>query len=107
MRYSVTFLLAICFAFPSSADDSTRNPIAAKIKKQLQTKVNKQFHSYEGYCDLVIYLEHTEKYAIVKRVSGIGDQKICTAGKALLKIGSRYRYRSAESMLVIHLSTLR
>lgn len=106
MRYSVTFFIAICLAFPSFADDSARNPVAAKIKKQLQTKVNKQFHSYEGYCDLVIYLEHTEKYAIVKRVSGIGDQKICTAGKALLKIGSRYRYRSAESMLVIHLSTL-
>lgn len=107
MRYSVTFLLAICFAFPSSADDSARNPVAAKIKKQLQAKVNKQFNSYEGYCDLVIYLEHTDKYAIVKRVSGIGDQKVCTAGKTHLKVGSRYRYRQAESMLVIHLSTLR
>ncbi|EOU2464208.1 hypothetical protein [Vibrio navarrensis] len=107
MRYSVTFFIAICLAFPSSADDSARNPVAAKIKKQLQTKVNKNFNSYEGYCDLVIYLEHTDKYAIVKRVSGIGDQKVCRAGKTYLKIGSRYRYRQAESMLVIHLSTLR
>ncbi|HFQ5380197.1 hypothetical protein LZU85_14055 [Vibrio sp. IRLE0018] len=108
MRYSVTFLLAsLLFFYPNViyADDSTRNPIALKLKKSVQKKVDKQLVHYSGYCDVVVYFHHTDKHAVVEKVNGTGDAQICRFAKQLIKVGSKFRYKVPERMIVIHISS--
>ncbi|HAS6312798.1 TPA: hypothetical protein ACGUPD_002722 [Vibrio vulnificus] len=108
MRYSVTFLISSLLLFyPSAihADDSTRNPIALKLKKSVQKKIDKEFVHYSGYCDVVVYFNHTDKHAVVEKVNGTGDAKICRFAKQAIKVGSKFRYKAPERMIVIHISS--
>ncbi|HAU8298420.1 TPA: hypothetical protein I7159_13605 [Vibrio vulnificus] len=100
MRYSVTFLISSLLLFyPSAihADDSTRNPIALKLKKSVQKKIDKEFIHY--------YFNHTDKHAVVEKVNGTGDAKICRFAKQTIKVGSKFRYKVPERMIVIHISS--
>lgn len=58
MRYTVTFLLVLFSNSVVKADDSQTNPVASKIKIELQKKTNRKFDGYYGYCDLMIEMEH-------------------------------------------------
>ncbi|EMR9627352.1 hypothetical protein WKN16_003324 [Vibrio parahaemolyticus] len=105
MRYVVTLFLLLLPTASTLADDSETNPVAKKIKSTLQKKVDKQFDQYDGYCDLMIEMEHKEKVAIVKRVTGSGDTKVCRFARSNLKTGKRYRYKYPEKYIRIHITT--
>lgn len=108
MRYSVTFFVVVSCLFLTTAayaDDSQRNKIAAKLKKSAQAKVAKAHSHYQGYCDLVVYLKHSEKYAIIEKVSGTGDTRICLTAKKAIKVGAKFRYQVPEKILIIHVSS--
>lgn len=98
MRYSVTFLISSLLLFyPSAihADDSTRNPIALKLKKSVQKKIDKEFIHYSGYCDVVVYFNHTDKHAVVEKVNGTGMPKYVALrskqSKSAVNFAIRYR----------------
>ncbi|MCF9123910.1 hypothetical protein J8A01_10935 [Vibrio parahaemolyticus] len=105
MRYVVTSFLLLLPTASTLADDSETNPVAKKIKSTLQKKVDKQFDQYDGYCDLMIEMEHKGKVAIVKRVTGSGDTKVCRFARSNLKTGKRYRYKHPEKYIRIHITT--
>ncbi|EGU9322592.1 hypothetical protein CGH21_21605 [Vibrio parahaemolyticus] len=105
MRYVVTLFLLLLPTASTLADDSETNPVAKKIKSTLQKKVDKQFDQYDGYCDLMIEMEHKGKVAIVKRVTGSGDTKVCRFARSNLKSGKRYRYKHPEKYIRIHITT--
>ncbi|WP_459656959.1 hypothetical protein [Vibrio rotiferianus] len=88
------------------ADDSEFNPVAKKIKSKLQKQVDKRFDDYQGYCDVMIELEHSNSTAKIRRVTGIGDTKICKFAKSKLKKGKKFKYRYPEKFIRLHLSTL-
>ena len=67
MRYTVTFLLVLFSISVAKADDSQTNPVASKIKIELQKKANRKFDGYYGYCDLMIEMEHKGKSAKIKK----------------------------------------
>ncbi len=46
----------------------------------------------------MIEMEHKGKVAIVKRVTGSGDTKVCRFARSNLKIGKRYRYKHPENI---------
>ncbi|MDK9758316.1 hypothetical protein KIV40_23740 [Vibrio sp. D173a] len=105
MRYTVTFL---CFLFGISvatADDSETNPVAKKIKAELQKKTDREFDGYHGYCDLVIEMEHKGKSAKIKRVKSSGDKRVCQFTKSNVKIGKRYLYKFSEKYIRLHITT--
>ncbi len=104
-NYVVTLLVLILFSNPAFSDDSETNPVAKKLKKQLQSKVNKKFDGYEGYCDVMIEMEHKGTKALIKRVSGTGDQPVCRYIKRNLKVGKRYSYKFPEKYIRLHIST--
>ncbi|CAH1608565.1 MULTISPECIES: hypothetical protein [Vibrio] len=105
MRYTVTLICFLIGASAAKADDSETNPIAKKIKTELQKKTNRRFDSYEGYCDLMIEMEHKGKTAKIKKVKGSGDKSVCKFAKSNLKIGKRYRYKFAEKYIRLHITT--
>ncbi|MGR5279215.1 hypothetical protein ACPV5J_21235 [Vibrio rotiferianus] len=88
------------------ADDSEFNPVAKKIKSKLQKQVDKRFDDYQGYCDVMIELEHSNSTAKIRRVTGIGDTRICKFAKSKLKKGKKFKYRYPEKFIRLHLSTL-
>ncbi|ALR15492.1 MULTISPECIES: hypothetical protein [Vibrio] len=105
MRYVVTLLAFVLFSSPTFADDSQTNPVAKKIKNKLQRKVTKQFDDYQGYCDVMIEMEHKGSKASIKRVSGTGDRVVCRYVKSNLKIGQRFRYKVPEKYIRLHITT--
>ncbi|MBR9874548.1 MAG: hypothetical protein GYB23_09810 [Vibrionaceae bacterium] len=105
MRYVVTFLALALFSAPTFADDSQVNPVAKKIKNKLQRKVTKKFDDYQGYCDVMIEMEHKGSKASIKRVSGTGDQTVCRFVKSNLKVGKRFRYKYPEKYIRLHITT--
>lgn len=104
-NYVVTLLTLILFSSSAFSDDSETNPVAKKMKKQLQSKVTKKFDGYQGYCDVMIEMEHKGSKALIKRVSGTGDQPVCRYVKSNLKVGKRYSYKFPEKYIRIHIST--
>ncbi len=104
-NYVVTLLVLGLFSSAAFADDSETNPVAKKIKKQLQSKVSNKFDDYQGYCDVMIEMEHKGTKAIIKRVSGTGDQKVCRYIKSNLKVGKRFSYKFPEKYIRLHIST--
>ncbi len=58
INYVVTLLALILLSKSAFSDDSESNPVARKIKNQLQSKVSKKFDNYQGYCDVMIEMEH-------------------------------------------------
>ncbi len=104
-NYTVTFLALILFSSSVLADDSEANPVAKKIKKQLHSKVSKKFDDYQGYCDVMIEMEHKGSKALIKRVSGTGDQQVCRYVKSNLKVGKRFSYKFPEKYIRLHIST--
>lgn len=105
MRYTVTLICFLIGLSAAKADDSDTNPIAKKIKAELQKKVSNKFDSYEGYCDLMIEMEHKGKNAKIKRINGNGDKPVCQFAKSNLKIGKRYRYKFPEKYIRLHITT--
>jgi len=71
MRYTVTFLYLLFGISVATADDSETNPVAKKIKAELQKKADREFDGYHGYCDLMIEMEHKGKSAKIKRVKAV------------------------------------
>ncbi|PFG56164.1 hypothetical protein ATG66_2490 [Vibrio sp. ES.051] len=107
MRYVVT-LMILFFVSTSSialADDAETNPLAKKIKTKLQRKVSNKFDDYQGYCDVMIEMEHKSKKAAIKRVTSNGDKKVCRYVKSNLKVGKRYRYNFPEKYIRLHISS--
>ncbi|WP_423840468.1 hypothetical protein ONE56_06680 [Vibrio mytili] len=104
-RYVVTFITLVSLSFPALSDDAETNPLARKIKKQLQSKVSGRFDGYHGYCDVMIEMEHKGSKARIKRVSGTGDKKVCQYVKSNLKLGKRFRYQFPEKYIRLHIST--
>lgn len=72
MRYVVTLMILIFASTSVFADDSETNLLAKKIKTKLQKKVDNKFDGYQGYCDVMIEMEHKSKNAVIKRVTGSG-----------------------------------
>ncbi len=105
INYVVTLLALILFNSPAFSDDSETNPVAKKIKKQLQNKVDKKFDGYQGYCDVMIEMEHKGTKALIKRASGTGDQKVCRYVKSNIKVGKQYSYKFPEKYIRLHIST--
>lgn len=105
MRYTVTFLLVLFSISVAKADDSQTNPVASKIKIELQKKTNRKFDGYYGYCDLMIEMEHKGKSAKIKKVNGSGDKRVCQFAKSNVKIGKRYRYKFSEKYIRLHITT--
>ncbi|MCA0937278.1 hypothetical protein LCL85_17190 [Vibrio alginolyticus] len=104
-NYVVTLLALILLSQSAFSDDSESNPVAKKIKNQLQSKVSKKFDNYQGYCDVMIEMEHKGSKALIKRVSGTGDQTVCRYIKSNLKVGKRYSYKFPEKYIRLHIST--
>ncbi|MGY0616111.1 hypothetical protein [Vibrio sp. FJH11] len=105
MRYVVTFIALILLSGPAFSDDSETNPVARKIKKKLQSKVSNKFDGYQGYCDVMIEMEHKGSKASIKRVTGTGDQPVCRYVKSNLKVGKRFSYKFPEKYIRLHIST--
>ncbi|MHA2713305.1 hypothetical protein ACXZ7B_01290 [Vibrio owensii] len=105
MRYTVTLLLVLFSNSVAKADDSQTNPVASKIKIELQKKANRKFDGYYGYCDLMIEMEHKGKSAKIKKVNGSGDKHVCQFAKSNVKIGKRYRYKFSEKYIRLHITT--
>ncbi|MGP8305043.1 hypothetical protein WJM94_02545 [Vibrio sp. YIC-376] len=104
-RYVVTFLALVLFSGSVFSDDSETNPVARKIKNQLQSKVSRKFDDYQGYCDVMIEMEHKGSKASIKRVTGTGDQPVCRYVKSNLKVGKTFRYKFPEKYIRLHIST--
>lgn len=104
-RYVVTFLALFLFSNFAFSDDSETNPIARKLKKQIQSKVSRKFDDYQGYCDVMIEMEHKGSKASIKRVTGTGDQQVCRYVKSHLKVGKRFAYKFPEKYIRLHVST--
>ncbi len=104
-HYIVTVLALVLFSSPTFSDDSESNSVARKIKRQLQSKVSKKFDGYHGYCDVMIEMEHKGSKALIKRISGTGDQPVCRYVKKNLKVGKRYSYKFPEKYIRLHIST--
>ncbi|AYO19892.1 hypothetical protein D0856_07115 [Vibrio owensii] len=105
MRYTVTFLLILFSNSVAKADDSQTNPVANQIKVELQKKTNRKFDGYDGYCDLMIEMEHKGKSAKIKKVNVSGDKRVCQFAKSNVKIGKRYRYKFPEKYIRLHITT--
>ncbi|EHI5140571.1 hypothetical protein QNE83_004063 [Vibrio alginolyticus] len=105
MRYVVTLMILIFASTSVFADDSDTNLLAKKIKTKLQKKVDNKFDDYQGYCDVMIEMEHKSKNAVIKRVTSSGDQKVCRYVKSNLKKGKRYRYKYPEKYIRLHITT--
>ncbi|MGR5237803.1 hypothetical protein [Vibrio alfacsensis] len=105
MQYVVTLIIFLMANTVSYADDAETNPLAKKIKSKLQTAVNKKFDDYQGYCDVMIEMEHKGKQASIKRIRGSGDHAVCKYVKSKLKVGKRYRYTFPEIYIRLHITT--
>ncbi len=105
LNYVVTLLMFVLFSGSAFSDDSETNPLAKKIKKQLQSKVSNKFDGYQGYCDIMIEMEHKGSKALVKRVKVTGDQKVCRFVKSNLKVGKRFSYKFPEKYIRLHITT--
>ncbi|WP_045452344.1 hypothetical protein [Vibrio campbellii] len=105
MRYTVTFWYLLFGISVATADDSETNPVAKKIKAELQKKTDREFDGYHGYCDLMIEMEHKGKSTKIKRVKSSGDKRVCQFTKSNVKIGKRYRYKFSEKYIRLHITT--
>ncbi|BBM64646.1 hypothetical protein VA249_12920 [Vibrio alfacsensis] len=105
MNYVVTLLVLSCVSFGVYSDDSESNPLAKKIKRKLQKKVDKEFSHYQGYCDVMIEMEYKSQRAIIKKISGNGDSKVCKSVRSNLRIGKQYRYDRTEKYIRLHITT--
>ncbi|MDF2152152.1 hypothetical protein [Vibrio sp. CAU 1672] len=106
MRYVVTFaVLFLSCSFVVMADDAQTNPLAKKLKAKLEKKIARHFDDYQGYCDVMIEMEHRGKTAVIRRVSGTGDAAVCQVVKSSLKLGSKHRYQFPEKYIRLHISS--
>ncbi|RTZ16876.1 hypothetical protein EJ063_08805 [Vibrio aquaticus] len=95
------FLWAMLISMPTYADDSEHNPLARKLKSSIQKQISDK--KLEGYCDLFIELDYSNTKAVVKRVSGIGDHKVCKASKKLVHKGRAHKYTVTEKYIRLHI----
>ncbi|HHF3031398.1 TPA: hypothetical protein ACVO3D_001465 [Vibrio diabolicus] len=105
MRYVVTLMIFLFVSASALSDDSETNPLAKKIKTKIQRKADNKFDDYQGYCDVMIEMEHKGKKAVIKRVTSSGDKKVCRYVKSNLRKGKRYRYKYPEKYIQLHIAT--
>lgn len=67
MRYVVTLMFLLFVSTPALSDDSETNPLAKKIKTKIQRKADNKFDGYQGYCDVMIEMEHKGKKSSNKK----------------------------------------
>ncbi|MFM2589930.1 hypothetical protein [Vibrio sp. TBV020] len=92
-----TLLMSFCV----TADDAEVNPLAKKIKSNIEKQISK--HEHEGYCDLFIEMSHMEAFAVVKRVTSTGDHKLCKLSKRVVRKGHRYKTNVSEKYIRLHI----
>tara|TARA_Y100001960_G_scaffold55610_1_gene57051 strand:- start:216 stop:530 length:315 start_codon:yes stop_codon:yes gene_type:complete len=102
MKYISTALLFIFSTLSFAQDDSEWNAVAKQLKKKATVKVSNL--NLPGYCNVFVELKHTKRYAIVVKVTSSGDYKICKASKSAIKKGEKYKYRTPEKYLRIHIA---
>ncbi|MDR9828687.1 hypothetical protein RCJ22_24165 [Vibrio sp. FNV 38] len=91
-------------SMPASTDDSDYNTTAAKIKNKLEKALAVQnkdgaIYNDNAYCDLMIEMRHSAKYATIKRVTARGSYKLCKNSKRWLKTGKKFHYETPEKFI--------
>lgn len=103
-RLLIVLSLCIFVKDAYSRDDSERNNVASKIKKEVMKAVKRSPDTEYGYCDLMIEMRHDDNYAYIKRASYTGDKRVCKASKKALRVGKKYRYKEPEKYIRLHIS---
>ncbi|CAK4067931.1 hypothetical protein [Vibrio sp. 16] len=102
MKTNILILSLLLSTNAHCADDAEWNAIAKKLKARIEKKIAN--HSLPGYCNVFIEFKHSKYHAIVTRVNTNGDFKICNVSKHLIKKGEKFRYRTPEKYLRIHVA---
>lgn len=95
-------MLTAAPSFVLASDDAAHNPIAKKLKNKLLKELATS--DLKGFCDVFVELKHTDNYAIVASVTTTGDYRLCKVGKTTIKKGLRFKYRTPEKYLRIHVA---
>ncbi|MGR5472017.1 hypothetical protein ACPV5T_02645 [Vibrio astriarenae] len=105
MRALLNTIMITLFVFTQGAwaDDAEHNATARKIKTKLEKALRKQTFEDNTYCDVMIEMEHSHKYARIKRVSARGDHQLCKQSKHWLVQGKKFRYTETEKFIRLHL----
>lgn len=98
---TISVVLSILTSLSARSDDAETNPLAKKIKTQIERSLRN--NREQGYCDLFIEMTHKGSTAIVKRVTSTGDYKLCKAVKQTVRKGQRYRYQTVEKYIRLHI----